>query len=300
VLDDKSQCCVYSMSLRFKRFHARPTALFIDMEGCLLDHGCQVTVNAVQAAFAESGVEISDVEAASKNDLETAKLVGTDLTCKKTQLRHVLMTVAASKWEAAKGAAPTEWDLEALFKAMERLIQDGLSTAKPVPGAVEALAYAKETKGMKVACTSNFAGDVKDAWERVGNHHNIVLDANMSCADVPNPGIEGTFTCVLPNPWRCMSLAAKLNIFPLSTIVRVSTTPYGIEEGLNAGMWTVACADTGLVQPFIHPNETEAMRKNRIAESFHALGCHYVIDGIWDLNSAVDDICLRMSRGETP
>jgi len=36
---------------------------------------------------------------------------------------------------------------------------------------------------------------VKDAWERVGNHHNIVLDANMSCADVPNPGIEGTFTC---------------------------------------------------------------------------------------------------------
>jgi hypothetical protein len=59
-------------------------------------------------------------------------------------------------------------------------------------------------------------------WGRVGNHHGIEPDTMMSCVDVPNPGREGAFTCVLPEPWRCMALAGKLNIFPLSTIIRVS------------------------------------------------------------------------------
>ena len=43
--------------------------------------------------------------------METAKLVGTDLTCKKTQLRHVLMTVAASKWEVLLSTPVSDVDI---------------------------------------------------------------------------------------------------------------------------------------------------------------------------------------------
>jgi len=283
------------MSLRFKRFHGSPTAVFIDMEGCLLDAGCMVTVNAIQDVFKENGIDITDVEASTK----PGPLVGTDLTCKKTQLRHVLMDVCKDKWTAAKGASPTEWDLEALFKEFPRVVSDRLNTTKPINGAVEVVNGLK-AQGLKVAITSNFSGETMAHWGRVAKHNGIEPDTMMSCVDVPNPGREGAFTCVLPDPWRCMALAGKLNIFPLSTIIRVSSTPYGVEEGLNAGMWTVALAGTGLVDQFRHGSETEAMRQKRVQEGFYALGSHYVLDGVWDLPKAIADIEMRMARGESP
>lgn len=280
---------------RFKRFHGAPTAVFLEMEGCILDQGCMVTVTAIKELFRERGVDITDAEAASKQE----RLVGTDLTCKKTQIRHVLMNVCKDKWEAAKGTVPTEWDLESLFKDFQRLVQDNLRSTKPVSGALEAV-QALQDQGLQIAIASNFSGEAKDAWSRVASHHGFEISTSMSCADVANPGREGAFTCVLPEPWRCMALAAKLGIFPMSTTIRVSSTHYGIEEGLNAGMWTVALATTGLTTPKTHGSETEPQRQNRVASGFYALGCHYVIDGIWELPKTVGDIATRMSHGESP
>jgi len=283
------------MSLRFKRFHGEPAAIFVEMEGCLLDHGCMVTVNAIVALFAEKGVTITDVEAASKQE----GLVGTDITSKKSQLRHVLMNVCKGKWEAATGSAPTEWDLEALFKEFPRLVLDNLKTTKPVAGAVDAV-RALQAKGLKVAIASNFSGEAKDAWARTAHFHGIEPDASMACAEVPNPGRTEAFSCVLPEPWRCMALAGTLGIFPMCGGIRVSSTQFGCEEGLNAGMWTVALKATGLVSAFNHPGETEAQRQKRVAEGFYAVGCHYVVDGIWELPKVVEDIEARMCRGESP
>jgi len=285
-----------SMSLRFNRYHGSPTAVFIELEGCLLDHGCMVTVNAIRSLFQERGIEITDFEAASNMG---DKLVGTDVTCKKTHLRHVLMNVCADKWKATKGSAPTEWDLESLFKDFSRIIVDEVKTVKPVSGAQDAIKSIKDL-GLKVAVAANFTGDACDAWLRHTNFHGFEIDGCMSCADVPNPNREGTFSCVLPDPWRCMALAANLGIFPMSTIIRVSTTKNGIEEGLNAGMWTVALSTTGLVEPFIHSGEKEPARTRRVQEGFYRLGCHYVIDGIWELPRTIDQISARMSQGESP
>jgi len=283
------------MSARFKRFYSAPTAVFIDCEGCLLDHGCMVSVGAITKLFKERGVEITDFDAASK----APSLIGTDLTCKKTHLRHVLMNVCKDQWTAAKGTAPTEWDLESLFKDFNRIVIDELRGVKPIRGAPEAIRSIQE-QGMQVGIASNYTGEVMDAWLRVTHHHGFQSSCAMSCAEVPNPGRDGAFTCVLPDPWRCMAMAAKMNIYPLATTIRVSTTLYGIEEGLNAGMWTIALAGTGLVSPFIHGSETEVQRKRRTAGEFYKLGCHYVLDGPWDLPDTVADIESRMRKGETP
>jgi len=284
------------MALRFKRYHGQPTAIFIEIEGCLLDHGNMVTVNAIRSLFQERGIEITDIEAASHL---SGHLVGTDVTCKKTHLRHVLMKTCAEKWKVAKGSAPTEWDLESLFKDFSRIIIDEVKTVKPISGAQDAIKSIKD-QGMKVAITANFTGDASDAWLRHTNFHGFEVDGCMSCADVPNPNRAGTFSCVLPDPWRCMALAANLGIFPMSTIIRVSTTKNGIEEGLNAGMWTVALSTTGLVEPFNHAGEKEPARTRRVQEGFYRLGCHYVIDGVWDLPRTIDKISARMSQGESP
>ena len=42
--------------------------------------------------------------------------------------------------------------------------------------------------------------------------HRVLLqfDEALGCADVQNPGREGVYNCVLPDPWRCLALAHRL------------------------------------------------------------------------------------------
>jgi phosphonoacetaldehyde hydrolase len=254
------------------------------------------TVQALISLFKEQkDVDITDVEAAAK----PLNLVGTDITSKKSHLRHVLFDVVASKWQEKAGAAPTEWDLEALFKEFPRHMEEELKTVKSVNGANDAI-KALQDQGIKVAAASNFSGETMATWMRIAHANGFEFDDCMSCADVPNPGREGAFSCVMPEPWRCLALAAKMGIFPMSTTIRVSSTHHGIEEGLNAGMWTVALSTTGLPDSYNHGSETEQARNNRVREGFYRLGCHHVVDGVWDLPEAVAKICAAMERGEKP
>jgi hypothetical protein len=43
----------------------------------------------------------------------------------------------------------------------------------------------------------------------------------------------------------CLQNAMQLRIFPMEAIVKVGDTLPDIEEGLNAGMWTIGLAKTG-------------------------------------------------------
>jgi len=282
-------------TVRYHRYNSQPLAVFTDLEGCLMDDGCKATNEAIKQLFREKGVDITDEEAGSGCDT----LVGTDNTSKKSHLRHVLLQVCKDKWQAVTGAAPTEWDLEALFKEFARAIRDEVHKVKPVRGAVE-VATGLQARGIKVAIASDFNAEAMDPWMRVAHANKFEVDGSMSCADVPNPGREGGFACVPPEPWRCLALAARLGIYPMDTCVRVSHTMYGIEEGLNAGMWTIACATTGPAVPLNGPGDTEALKAKRIQDGFYKLGCHYVIDGIWDLPAAMADIEAKMARGVKP
>ena len=48
-----------------------------------------------------------------------------------------------------------------------------------------------------------------------------------------------------PTPLMCYQNMIELNVWPAAACVKVDDTLPGIEEGLNAGMWTVAVALTG-------------------------------------------------------
>ncbi|MBV7330318.1 hypothetical protein KFU94_19120 [Chloroflexi bacterium TSY] len=80
----------------------------------------------------------------------------------------------------------------------------------------------------------------------------------------------------------------------------------GIEEGLNAGMWTIGLAKTGneigLNQEEINQLDADvlARKMERAYKRMWQSGSHYVVDGIWDVPAVVDDIHERLARGERP
>ena len=85
----------------------------------------------------------------------------------------------------------------------------------------------------------------------------------------------------------------------------VFTVP-GIEEGLNACMWTIGLAmsgnEIGLPQKEVQaldPAERERKRERAYTRMYQS-GAHYVVDSIADIMPCLDDVEARMARGERP
>jgi phosphonoacetaldehyde hydrolase len=104
----------------------------------------------------------------------------------------------------------------------------------------------------------------------------------------------------------CLENARRLRVWPLSSIVKVDDTLPGVEEGLNAGMWTVALARTGN-EMGLTLAEVEALepadhdrRLSKARERLARAGAHYVVDDILGVPACLDDIERRLARGEQP
>ena len=109
-----------------------------------------------------------------------------------------------------------------------------------------------------------------------------------------------------PAPWGALENARRLNAYPLSAIVKVDDTPTGIEEGLNASMWTVAVTETGNEVGLsledlraLDPKERR-YRREAAARRLARIGAHYVINSVADLMPCVEDIERRLAAGESP
>jgi len=109
-----------------------------------------------------------------------------------------------------------------------------------------------------------------------------------------------------PYPWMCFQNAISLEVYPMEAMVKIGDTISDIEEGLNAGMWTVGLTQSGnelgLTQEeveLIDPLELQT-RLDLIENKFKAAGAHYVARGIWKCLPIIDDINRRLDRGEQP
>ena len=101
-------------------------------------------------------------------------------------------------------------------------------------------------------------------------------------------------------------VAKRLDVYPMSTIVKVDDTPVGIHAGHNAGTWTVGVTRSGnqigLSEMEISKlSEMELAERLKVADGvFKAAGAHFVIESVADLPDALDEIQIRLTRGEKP
>ena len=134
--------------------------------------------------------------------------------------------------------------------------------------------------------------NLKDA-ERQG----YVPDSTVSAGQVP---------AGQPYPFMCLRNMIDLQVWPVEACVKVDDTIPGIEEGLNAGMWTVGFAVSGnevglpLDEWQALAEDDKAARRRRAYGRMEQCGAHYVVDDISRLMPCLDDIESRLGRGEKP
>ncbi len=257
-------------------------AVIFDWAGTVMDFGCIAPVEAMHQAFAGYGIAVSDAEI--RHHMGRAKR------------DHVGAMMAdpavAARWSAAQGAPPTNADGDAIHDALEPLIAAAaVRYATLIPGAAEMATHLARL-GVRIGSGTGYsratmAGVIPLAAAQ-GYSPEIVVCAGETPTGRPAPFMT----------WKAFT---EMNVFPARACVKVDDATVGIEEGRNAGCWTVglAASGNGVGLSFgAYSALPEAERITRVAASadlLKAAGADYVIDTIADLGPILDQIAIRIN-----
>ena len=275
-------------AFRFKRNYTGPIkAVILDWAGTTMDYGCYAPAVVFQEVFKRKGVEISIEEAREPMGAH-----------KRVHIRQVTQNSAVAKrWQEIKGAPPNDDDVEAMFEQFVPLQLDCLADySELIPGCLETVAACRK-RGYKIGSTTGYTSEMMDILQGEAKKRGYEPDSTVCAAQVP---------AGRPEPWMCLENARNLRVYPMEACVKVDDTLPGIDEGLNAGMWTIGLTKTGneigLTEEEIAalPAEDYERRIERAYQRMWHCGAHYVVDGIADLMPCLDDIEARLARGERP
>ena len=262
-------------------------AVILDWAGTAVDYGSFAPTAVFLRLFESRNVKITPEDARSGMGL-----------MKKDHLRTILARPqVAEAWIAAHGIAASEADIDDLFNNFVPLQISVLKEfAEPIPGFLDVVKELRE-RNMKIGTTTGYLRSMMEVLAPKAEENGYEPDCIVCPDEVP---------AGRPYPWMCYENAIRLGVYPMQAIVKVGDTLPDIEEGLNAGMWTVGLALTGnllglseLEVNALSPEEKDAARE-KIGVQLYQAGAHYVIDGIWDLPDVLDDIEFRLAQGQHP
>ena len=269
------------------RLKDKVQAVVLDWAGTVVDHGCMGPVQTFIKAFAKHGVTVGNDEA--------RKPMGQE---KRQHLREMFhMPEIARRWQTRYGHSPTLPEMDAVYATVEELMVQTLSEhMQLVPGVLESVGQLK-SRDIKIGSCTGYPASVMAILVPEAARQGYTPEVVVSSSDVP---------ASRPYPWMCYLAAIKLGVYPMKTMVKIGDTVADIQEGLNAGMWTIGIVRTGnyvgLTEAGLASLDTDV--RNRALEKARkclwAAGAHYVVDSIADIVPVVDAINERLEKGGTP
>jgi phosphonoacetaldehyde hydrolase len=152
-------------------------------------------------------------------------------------------------------------------------------------------------RGIKVGTTTGYGASIMENVTSVAKEYGFEPDCIINSSDVN----EGR-----PKPWMVFLNAIKLDIYPPSSIVKVGDTIADIEEGRNAGMWTIGVTksgnEVGLSLEEIQASDKQELQLKieKAKQKLLNAGAHFVIEGVWECLPVIDIIDNHIHRGIKP
>jgi phosphonoacetaldehyde hydrolase len=262
-------------------------AVIFDVSGTTIDFGSRGPVIAFVELFARHGVTVSEEEA--------RRPMGTH---KKDHLWAMLMDPAiCGRWTKAKGTQPTREALDQLYDEFPAVMKEALKRHSDVIPGVARITQELRSRGIPIANTTGFDAEMMDDLKVQAAQGGYSPDVWVT------PDLVGQGR---PYPWMAFYAARQLGVYPMSSFVKVGDTLIDVEEGLNAGMWTVSVVRTGNEVGLSEEQLgklSSLQRDSLIAaarQRLEAAGPHYVIDAVADLMPLIDEISARIDCGERP
>lgn len=263
------------------QYHGKIQAVILDWAGTTVDFGSLAPVRTLQRVFAQAGVTLTDSEIRQAMGLP-----------KKEHIREIMSGQGVrDKWTRAHGNLPGEADIERLYDDFVPVqLSCLLEYSALIPGIVETMERFR-SRDLRIGTTTGYTREMLDLLVEASRKAGYIPDSNLA------PGDVGAGR---PHPFMIYENAVRLQVYPLAAIAKIGDTPADIEEGLNAGAWSIGVAATGNMVG-LSREEFEALsgpqREERLAVARAELknaGAHYVVDTLADVDLVLDDIDARL------
>jgi phosphonoacetaldehyde hydrolase len=270
-----------------RTYRGRVQAVLLDWAGTTMDFGCMAPAVVFVQVFERKGVPIS---------MEEARVpMGAH---KKVHIQRITqLDPVRRRWQEAHGRLPDEDDVAAMFEDFVPLQLECLSSYSAlIPKTLDVVAGLRR-KGIRIGSTTGYTTEMTAINLRDAKRQGYEPDSTVSASEMP---------AGRPYPFMCLQNAINLQVDCVQACVKVDDTIPGVEEGLNAGMWTVGLAISGnevglsLEDWQALPEDEQKVRRERAYRRMLQSGAHYVVDTIADLMPCIEDIEARIRRGERP
>jgi phosphonoacetaldehyde hydrolase len=280
---------IHSDYVYTRTYRGKVKALILDWSGTTADAYVLAPAVVFVDVFKKHGVEIAMAEARGPMGLRK------DLHIKAlTEVPEI-----RERWKSVHGSHPGQNEVDAMFADFVPMQLDCLRQyTKLLPGVAETI-QAFQKQGIKIGSSTGFTRAMVDILEADAKEQGYVPDASVAGDEVINGA--------RPKPFMVYKNLDMLDVSPVQSVVKVDDTVSGVGEALEAGCWGVGIARYSNymdINSFEHEaslSETDMERRlNHTRETLRKAGAHYVVDNFDQLTAVVEDVNMRLARGEKP
>ncbi|MDP6745368.1 MAG: phosphonoacetaldehyde hydrolase [SAR324 cluster bacterium] len=270
-------------------YRGKVKGLVLDWSGTTADEYVLAPAVVFVDVFKKFKVEISMAEARGpmglRKDLHILELT------KVPEIRE--------RWKSVHGKYPDQTDVDEMFEHFVPMQLACLRKYTTLLPHVAEVTQKFQKEGIKIGSSTGFVRSMVDILEEDAKKQGYIPDASVAGDEVVNGA--------RPKPFMVYRNLDLMNIHPIQSVVKVDDTVSGVGEALEAGCWGVGIArysnymdmDT-LEEAASLPEEEIQRRLEKTREILQKSGAHYVIDTFDQLVDVVEDVNVRLARGERP
>ena len=246
-----------------------------------MDYGSLAPARTMEKLFSSVQINLSDSELRQHMGLP-----------KKEHIRGILsMPRVRNKWQQLRGRIPSNADVDEMYAEFIPLQFTCLAEYSAVIQGVADAVERFRRRGLKIGSTTGYTRAMLDLLLEKSGKEGYTPD----CSLTPEELGAGR-----PHPFMMYECAVRLQVYPMSAIVKIGDTPVDIYEGLNAGVWSIGVAATGNCIGLSYDDFcalSQAEKELRLVQAraeLSSAGAHYVVDTLDQVDSVLDDIDHRL------
>ncbi|MEK4065989.1 phosphonoacetaldehyde hydrolase [Peribacillus sp. FSL R5-0717] len=262
--------------------------IILDWAGTAVDFGCFAPVNVFVDIFKNAGLDVTMEEARAPMGMLKIDHIRAMLT----------MPRISSLWEEQYGRPFNEEDVEKLYAEFEPALMMSLADyTGPIPGVIETV-EALRNRGLKIGSTTGYTDTMMEVVTANALKKGYGPDFHVTA--------DATHSIGRPYPYMIYRNMEKLKLAASWKVVKVGDTISDMQEGVNAGVWTVGVivgsSEMGLsldeYTSFPEGDKQDLISKT--ADIFLKNGADFTIKTMEELPELIDHINLLISDGKRP
>lgn len=242
--------------------------IIFDWAGTTVDFGCMTPVMAFKNAFLEKEIHLTldDIR-------EPMGMLKRDHTATLLQLPNV-----QQQWHEKYGRLPEEGDIDAIYARFETLIFEDLAVNSSLKPDTLAVFQALKKAGYNIGTTTGYTSAMMAVVEKAA------ADAGYTPDFVATADLTGNLG--RPYPYMIYKNMAHFKSKSVHEVVKVGDTISDIQEGLNAGIYsvgvTVGSSEMGLslAEYEALPAAEQVALIQKVEEKFYAAGADLCVNDL--------------------